>query len=347
MTKKLLKHIETITGHRDTALLDKSVVTSLRELLHVTDVRLYDIAEKDGKLLIAVTTWGDAEGVHFRHDVLTDEDYSPVDQHPLIATQLAQHPGDAPSAAGAGDEESLYQFLPVRVDRQLIACIEIRYEKPPSVHQKDLAEGIFGLYRNYLSLLEDSQIDTLTGLANRKTFERTLMRLLAQSGRQPATKRAQDRRSPLDKENWLAIIDVDYFKRVNDHFGHLYGDEVLILLANLMRETFRQHDRLFRFGGEEFVVLLRQASYDDAHNALERLREKVASHAFPQVGRITVSAGFSLIHPLDTPNAVLGHADEALYFAKDQGRNQVHSYEKLVESGKLPKKHLHTEADFF
>ncbi|MBA3997480.1 MAG: hypothetical protein C0466_09955 [Candidatus Accumulibacter sp.] len=184
--------------------------------------------------------------------------------------------------------------------------------------------------------------------SNRKTFERSLARLLVDEGVR-GNERENERRGGAHggEENWLAIIDIDHFKRINDHFGHLYGDEVLILIANLMRRAFRQHDKLFRFGGEEFVVLLRGVSYENALGTLERFRQKVAEHAFPQVDQITASVGFAVILPQDTPNAVLGHADEALYFAKDNGRNQVFCYEKLIECGKLPKKMLHTEADFF
>ena len=111
--------------------------------------------------------------------------------------------------------------------------------------------------------------------------------------------------------------------------------------------SFRQRDRLFRFGGEEFVVLLRQVNHEDALAALERFRVQVSEHIFPQVGQITASVGFAMIHPADTPNAVLGYADEALYYAKGQGRNQVHCYERLIESGALAKKRMHTVADLF
>lgn len=343
MSKKLLKHVEAITCHRDTALLDKSVVNSLRELLQIEDIRLFDVAHRGDEILIAMTTWSDAAGVHCRHDELHDDDYEPVLKHPGIAACI--DPPETGAPAG-GTADARHQLLMVCVERKPIACCEITYPETPTLHQQDLAEGILGLYRNYLSLLEDSQIDTLTGLANRKTFERSLARMLLGVGA-PPNPRADERRRRGGEENWLAIIDIDHFKRINDHFGHLYGDEVLILLANLMRRAFRQHDKLFRFGGEEFVVLLKNTSYENAQGTLERFRQKVAAHVFPQVDRITASVGFARINPLDTPNAVLGHADEALYFAKDSGRDQVHCYEKLIESGKLPKKTMHTEADFF
>ena len=69
-----------------------------------------------------------------------------------------------------------------------------------------------------------------------------------------------------EKGNWLAVIDIDHFKRINDEYGHLYGDEVLLLLSNIMRKVFRSYDKLFRFGGEEFVVIL--PSTDDSDEVL-------------------------------------------------------------------------------
>ncbi len=122
---------------------------------------------------------------------------------------------------------------------------------------------------------------------------------------------------------------------------------MLILIANIMRSSFRQQDRLFRFGGEEFVVLLRHVGFDNACNTLERFRQKVASQSFPQTGQITISAGFAKITLGDTPTAILGYADEALYHAKAHGRNQVCHYETLIERGLLPVKHVNTEADLF
>ena len=102
---------------------------------------------------------------------------------------------------------------------------------------------------------------------------------------------------------WLAVIDIDHFKRVNDLSGHLIGDEVLLLLARQMRVNFRFHDQLYRFGGEEFVVLMRCTNHADALAALERFRHQIEIHAFPQVGPITVrsSKGATItLHSLST-----------------------------------------------
>jgi diguanylate cyclase (GGDEF)-like protein len=148
---------------------------------------------------------------------------------------------------------------------------------------------------------------------------------------------AEERRAMNDESHhvWLAMFDIDHFKRINDNYGHVYGDEVILLLAQMMRKSFRQSDVLFRFGGEEFVVLLNSLDEPTACAALERFRERVASHHFPQVGRVTVSIGFAHIGESDYPEIVLDRADKALYYAKQNGRNCTYGYESLASRGML------------
>ena len=131
------------------------------------------------------------------------------------------------------------------------------------------------------------------------------------------------------------MIDIDHFKRVNDTYGHLIGDEALLLLSRLMRASFRFHDRLYRFGGEEFVVLMRCDNETDATTAFERLRTNTESFTFPQVGRITVSIGFTVLRQGDTPSGAFERADKAVYYVKEHGRNGVRSYSELTASGEI------------
>lgn len=151
---------------------------------------------------------------------------------------------------------------------------------------------------------------------------------------QPASRQGK-RRLVDPPQYWLGVIDIDHFKSVNDRFGHLIGDEVLLLLSRVMRASFRFHDRLYRFGGEEFVVLLRCANEVDAMAALERFRRAVRDYPFPQVQRITVSIGFTDVRPGDTPNAAVERADRAVYHAKNHGRDQTHCQATLVAQGLL------------
>ena len=199
----------------------------------------------------------------------------------------------------------------------------------------DLIRSILKSYQNVLGLLDYGEKDALTELLNRKTFDGAFFKATA-GQRMDYNGDMPDRRTESDgAEYWLAVLDIDHFKRVNDNFGHLIGDEVLLLMARLMRSNFRFHDQLYRFGGEEFVILMRCADLEEAKCAYERLRAAVQGHAFPQVGTITVSIGFTVLIPNDTPSGAFGRADKAVYHAKAHGRNQVCSYQALIASGDL------------
>ena len=185
---------------------------------------------------------------------------------------------------------------------------------------------LIDLFNSQQLLLDNSNHDTLTGLLNRHSFEQRLTSVVDQY---------QRRGNENTTRYCFAILDIDFFKKVNDGFGHLYGDEVLILFANIMETTFRHDDMLFRYGGEEFAVLLRDIDLDTALLVLNRFREAVASYDFPQVGTITVSIGVCEIIPGTSRRDIIGHADQALYYSKSHGRNQVNSYEALITVGEL------------
>jgi diguanylate cyclase (GGDEF)-like protein len=346
MPNTLLDHVSTITLHRDTALLDRSVITSLIELLKLEEARLVDIYRLDNELFFTTSAWSESGRIFGQNDLPPDADALP------LATYQGGREAIASRTTCERCDAGRYRYwIPVFTDDIPVACFELTSITALDSHRVDLATGIIGLYRNYRALLEDSQQDTLTGLSNRKTFDRSLAHFLnsASKGSEDAGYGDEKRRPAADTSSthWLAVIDIDHFKRVNDQFGHLFGDEVLILLANRMRGCFRQNDKLFRFGGEEFVVLLQHVDAAGAKATLERFRAKIAAENFPQVGKVTVSIGFAPAREADTPSALLGSADEALYFAKSNGRNQVCSYDELVASGLLKKKEVHTEAEFF
>lgn len=193
------------------------------------------------------------------------------------------------------------------------------------------------IYGNQIRLLDYSELDTLTHLLNRKTFDETFDRLLTARVTGAANEIPENRRDHLEQGTpaWLGVIDIDHFKRVNDSFGHLFGDEVLLRVGDLMRKTFRGGDRLFRFGGEEFVVILNAETEDLAAAGFNRFRSSVEGNEFPQVGQVTCSVGFTAVLNGDVPTDVVGRADEALYYAKEHGRNQVCSYEQLLAMGAI------------
>lgn len=190
-----------------------------------------------------------------------------------------------------------------------------------------LLEALVKIYGNQNFLLTRNERDGLTGLMNRAAFDDRLSRIMGQL--------ANNKRSSGARNICLAILDIDYFKQVNDEFGHLLGDEVLLHFAQLMTRSFRHYDQLFRYGGEEFAVLLYDIDVEGAFRVLERFRTALENYRFPQVGQRTASTGVVQIKPNELPPLTIDKADRALYYAKRNGRNQVQAYERLEAEGKL------------
>lgn len=168
----------------------------------------------------------------------------------------------------------------------------------------------------YTQTKQLSITDALTNLYNRRYFETTFKREFA---------RAKRYNSDLS----LAVIDIDFFKQINDTYGHLCGDYVLRELSWIMVDNFRQTDMVFRYGGEEFVILLTETPFDTASIPVERLRKAVESTRFKFKGtelNVTISAGISSSKDVNDISEMFENADKALYMAKEEGRNRVKTF---------------------
>jgi diguanylate cyclase (GGDEF)-like protein len=201
---------------------------------------------------------------------------------------------------------------------------------------------LLDIYQNYTALINDNERDTLTGLLNRKTFDNKINRIIGQLNH--SHMRINDRSV---SAHYIAIFDIDHFKKVNDEHGHLIGDEVLLLFSQLMAKSFRDTDPLFRFGGEEFVALFSCAQEKDIETLLTRFNDRLHDFNFPQVGKVTVSIGCVKITGDLMPSQYVDRADMALYYAKNNGRNQVRYYHILVEEGLLSEEIKEGEIELF
>ncbi|WP_395403663.1 GGDEF domain-containing protein [Pseudoduganella sp. UC29_106] len=347
----LLKHMVDMTGHRDHTMLDISVISAVQELASATQTRVLSLVNVRGQLFVrprAIIERGQPARMEEIADPASPGE--PIAQYPALARCIAQHESSADYMNAAG-EHTLW--LPIWMGDKADTCLEIINPTPYTSDTIHIIGGIVSVYRNFQNLLDYSERDSLTGLLNRKTFDDQLSKMLqASSVEQDALVAVppdgHERRQHSDEEKqWLAVVDVDHFKAVNDKFGHLYGDEVLILIANLLTSSFRAQDRVFRFGGEEFVVLLRSSTLENAKKIIERFRKNVEEHEFPQVGRVTVSVGFVSISAYEAPVIILGRADQALYYAKSHGRNMACHYDELVSSGRLHTVESNDTAEFF
>jgi diguanylate cyclase (GGDEF)-like protein len=349
--ERLLHHIDVITRQRNRGQLEASVVAAVREMVDAERVNLWKLFSPPGDLMVGLAASADRGSVRILDDGISwPEGTGSLDRFPLLHTCLAEK---RMTVAPEGKEFQRHALLILGADLRPFGFLAIDARAALGDAQIGIINGLLTLFRNCVALLDYSEIDTLTGLLNRKTFDEYLINILssvgmddAKSGSMHLPRRRHVRE--MINHHWLAVIDIDHFKHINDTFGHLIGDEVLILVANLMKSSFRSQDKLFRFGGEEFVVLLKPTELAHATATLERYREEVEAYAFPQVGKVTISAGFTRIGLYDTPSMILDNADEALYYAKEHGRNLVCCYEQLVDAGKLERHQLmHTEVEIF
>lgn len=232
-------------------------------------------------------------------------------------------------------EEYISVFL-LQQDRRSLSFLIVRFTKRVSKAESYHIKGMVDIYRNFTQLLLDSQTDELTGLANRKTFDEAVDKVyemhLPETEDFPGEQR-HETNSNESSPYWLALVDIDHFKKINDNFGHLYGDEVLVLLAQLMKTCFREDDLLFRFGGEEFVIILKSPTKDTSSIALERFRKTIEDTEFPGVGKVTISLGATEMIRGIFHVTLLDYADQSLYYSKNNGRNCLTFFDELVDKG--------------
>ncbi len=325
----LLTAAARITGYVERHAVDREMLNAAAALWNLEDAALFQI--HDGpparcRRLMARSAGG----------VVIHEPFSPDQEQ-----TLASIPGAEAVVAGAAsrlhaEADGLSLLLPIRNGHgQPVRLLRLRAAGRRLDRDQGAIQALLALYQNHLNLIDDSERDALTGLRNRRTFDHLLLSLLAGERLNGAAGSGFRRGGREDGagSNWIAVLDIDRFKSINDRFGHLFGDEVLILIANLMQTCFRASDPLFRFGGEEFVIVLCGVNQAGAASAVDRFRERLESQVFPQVGRITVSAGYTEIAAGQPSSAILNRADAALYFAKANGRNRACCYEELLQTG--------------
>jgi diguanylate cyclase (GGDEF)-like protein len=152
--------------------------------------------------------------------------------------------------------------------------------------------------------------DPLTGLYNRLKINESIQHEIA---------RARRYRHKL----CIILIDIDFFKQVNDQYGHLIGDDILVAFASIIRKHTRKADRVGRWGGEEFIVICPETSINGAITLAKHLQSCIERFEFPKANNQTASFGITEFRPNDSIESLVGRADNALYQAKHRGRNRV------------------------
>lgn len=248
----------------------------------------------------------------------------------LIETQMASTSiyssslGEAKTALeGATDARSIDGILSnLLTATQETEGVNRKLEQQLSESRRQIAE----LQESLEAIRYESLVDDLTTLANRKHFDQSLERIIAE---------ASSTGTPFS----LLFTDIDHFKKFNDTFGHQTGDQVLRLVALAVKQNIKGQDIAFRYGGEEFAVILPRTGLEPSVVVAEHIREAVFSKELikrstgENLGRITISIGVSEWRPGDTPQSIIERADTSLYAAKNGGRNQVRwTQEPLVRT---------------
>jgi diguanylate cyclase len=240
--------------------------------------------------------------------------------------QLREQVGGLQSSVqDASDLTSLKQVLDARLEGLLTTVDD--YQRKRDAREQEVAARLQGLAARVASMEQEAQsvrvhleeqrqkalIDPLTGLPNRAAWGERLEHELAHW---------QQRKNSL----LVCMLDLDRFKSINDGYGHLAGDKVLKIVANVLKKRLRTSDFLARFGGEEFVLLLPATPTDEGLTLLDGLRSAVEQCPFHFKGErvtITVSMGVTAFQPGERSDMALKRADQALYRAKEQGRNRI------------------------
>ena len=332
----LIDHLARMARLRDGDVLELAIAGLTCELLRCDHLAIHRVVNDGGTrrwLTTATASAGQAHAQGVAPGELSE--WPRFDERPAwraCVESLQPH-----SQVG----ERVLTLYPFSADSAPTGVVEIETPAPLDANQERTVGSLLRFYRHLRGLIDENERDSLTRLLNRKSFDSTFFRTASQLATEAACPpdRQERRKRPTHWKSWLGVIDIDHFKRINDRHGHLIGDEVLLLLAQLMSATIRHGDRLYRFGGEEFVILLRTPNAAAAAQAFERLRRTIQHHVFPQIGSLTVSIGYTAVEPGDNPSAAFERADRAVYHAKETGRNRVVAHAALESARQVEPAH--------
>lgn len=223
-------------------------------------------------------------------------------------------------------------FVPLSYENTTFGILKVASEVPFFFEDddRDTIELLSGLLSSqiYQSLkfqdtLLEARTDELTGLANRRRIMENLSQEI-------------DRAERYDHDLSLILLDLDHFKLINDDHGHVVGDQVLRQVGTLLSEEIRTSDAVGRYGGEEFIIVTPEVGAEEAAELAERIRSSLSQIEFEgteedEIFKVTCSAGVASYHESLSPKTLISRADQAMYYAKEQGRNQVRLFSEAPE----------------
>ena len=341
MQVNLLNSIIKITKNRDVDSLEYTIISTIQEFITCSEITIYKDLAIEGELRVERSasllfkgakefTWLDKSIINTPSDELIS-----CMRSTCIITVKA-------------DDNKEHRWLPICLQDRPVGAIAITSGELKSEEQV-LLNAFCRIFENYLAILHENETDKLTGLLNRQTFDKKLRLLLEKQivKQHKTNKNDENRNRQADATSWLAIVDIDHFKMVNDQYGHVCGDEVLLVLAQKMKSFFRSTDLIFRFGGEEFVLVFEPTDFASIETKLKGFLAFIRETKFPFINQLTLSIGLSRISLYDFPISVIENADRALYYAKQNGRDQLCFYDELISKNLIEPQQLQSDIDLF
>ncbi|WP_185826921.1 GGDEF domain-containing protein [Shewanella canadensis] len=318
----ILDSVVHLTEHRQLDSLTASLISTVRQFIAPIDVQILDTSLSDDgreEVILPEHLLNDAGGLKqslacFTHCVSMRQIYCCRD---TIPAQVA---------------------IPIILNNCIVKVlwVKITYLSDQNIN---LLNGFAKVYENFLGIVIECETDVLTGLLNRKAFEARL-KLASETSH---------KNTELDSQRlsyWLCIFDIDKFKSINDTFGHLYGDEILLDLVTVMRNVFSENDEMFRFGGDEFVLLIAPDTKQRVRAKCERFCNELCEFHDDNI-QVTLSMGMTEILPGEQASGLLEKADQALYYVKENGRNRIEIFEELVSQQLISLKKFEDDIEIF
>lgn len=338
----LIEHLIKLTDHRERDLLELTMSKALIDLLPVQRVVLARVVSEEGVSRWLEVATLDAKGGGKVVDPLR-VDFQALPQIDEAKDRMqCIRSRERVEIAWAGEDGPRITYLPL-FDQSAgddDGVLEIHSGMALKDDQLLVVYQVMRVFRNMYKLLAYSDRDGLTGLLNRKalddTFYSAVLEELDESiaGGTPKLEvkvaPGQERRHRVPPNYWLGTIKVDQFAAVTEKNGHLIGEEVLLLVARIVNNTFRTYDRLYRLGGEQFAVLMHCPDEALVLAAFERFRANMEKFNFPQVGHLTGSGGFTRISADDSPDTALGRTERVVEYSQHNEGNKVFSFEDLT-----------------
>ena len=336
-----IEHIVRLTDHRDRDLLELTLSKALLDLLPVGRIVIARVMREEGESRWLEVARLDAKGGGRVIDPLRIDFSSLVKLEDAPDRLKCLELRDRVEIAWAGPEGPRITMLPLfsQLREEDQGVLELHSEAALNDEHLQVIDNMRRIYRNMYSLLEFSDRDALTGLLNSKSLDDAFYSAVLEDMNELPASRSQnaqadqERRHRVPANYWLGSVKIDNFALIAERHGRPIADEILSRVARILGNTFRTYDRLYRLSEDHFGVLLHCPDEALVLGAFGRFRANVEKYTFTQVGRVTVSCGFTTVLADDSPSSAIEKTIKAVDFARRSGGNKACSYPGLARRG--------------